>query len=367
MVSESTTYVNSHSSLRVRTEAAELFLSELARGIPKHERVMVGYADEATVQADADGKKLNAGWWPKPWTANKGISTNNNCYVCISSSIETLNEKTGRMRYWRGDSSFGHGLALMVDDIGSGRGSKGDLTVEALSVILPPTAVVETSPGNHQLWYFLASPEPNKILFKGLLTSFVDAVLKKGGDSTIRDISRYGRMPVGYNNKRVDGRLKYDMNGKPFDVHLNAADYSRRYTVYEIAKAFGFVINVTLPKALTANEIAERVEELPLNRIWLEVAVKVLAGMGEGSGGDVTMNGSGKYRIKCPWGDEHTNGDPYGAYFRGPVSGAEHEYVFGCAHDSCRKQNRRTWAAFIDKIVMPHLENELERTNRAFS
>jgi hypothetical protein len=84
---------------------------------------------------------------------------------------------------------------------------------------------------------------------------------------------------------------------------------------------------------------------------------------GEGSGGEVIMNQSGKYRIKCPWGDSHKNNDPYGAYFRESIPGAEHEYVFGCAHDTCR-QAGRTWSPFVDKIVMPFIEDELDRTNR---
>jgi hypothetical protein len=73
------------------------------------------------------------------------------------------------------------------------------------------------------------------------------------------------------------------------------------------------------------------------------------------------MNMSGKYRIRCPWGADpvggHANGDPYGAYFRAGIPGAEFEYVFGCAHDTCRKAGR-TWATFVDKIVM---EDILER------
>lgn len=367
MLTTSTTYVNSHSAtLRERVEAAEQFLTELGMGIPEHERVMVGYADEATAKKDEGGKFNHSGWYPEAWKPGKGTKANNNCYVCISSAIQTLNEKTGKMRYWRSDANFGHGLALMVDDIGTGKGSKGTLTVEALSAILPPTAVVATSPGNHQLWYFLAAPEPNKLLFKGLLASFVDTVLRKGGDHTIKDVTRYGRMPVGYNNKRLpDGALKYaNTSGKPFQVHLVAADYSRRYTVFEIAEKFGFTIVVPKVKEETAEERAERLTDAPLNELLLNAAIEASVAMELGNG---QKNGSGKYRILCPWRDEHgtaTGGDD--AYFRGPISGAEHEYVFGCGHDTCR-QKKRTWSVFVDAVVMPYIAEQLERANRAFA
>ncbi|MGQ4806657.1 DNA-primase RepB domain-containing protein, partial [Escherichia coli] len=105
---------------RERLADAERFLKELQSTIPEEERVMAGYAEEATVQTDANGKKLNAGWWPTPWKEGKYINERANCYACISSSIKTPNEKTGKLRYWRGEMSFGHGLALMVDDIGFG-------------------------------------------------------------------------------------------------------------------------------------------------------------------------------------------------------------------------------------------------------
>ena len=47
---------------KTRLEQAEEFLRELQSTIPDTERVMAGYAEEATVQTDASGKKVNAGW-----------------------------------------------------------------------------------------------------------------------------------------------------------------------------------------------------------------------------------------------------------------------------------------------------------------
>jgi hypothetical protein len=347
---------------------AELFLKELGAGIPEDERVMAGYAEEATVQTDATGRKLNGGWWPVPYKEGKYINESANCYACISSSIKTPNPKTGDLRYWRGEASFGHGLALMVDDIGNGKGSKGGLTLEHFDAILPPTVTVETSPGNYQLWYFFDAPEESLPRFKAFLSCFVAHVLQKGGDNTIKDISRYGRMPCGVNNKRhnMDGDFKYpvlDGRGKtgPYRVQIANADYSRRYSMYRIAQVFGFEIVVPIKREFEFNE-----DEYKFDAVWLRMAEHILSSgkLGEGSGGDVVMNMSGKYRIACPWGNEHTNGDPYGAYFRGPIPGAEVEFVFGCGHDTCRKVHKRTWAAFTDEIVINKIAMELEDINK---
>ncbi|WGN90719.1 DNA primase [Burkholderia phage vB_BglM_WTB] len=351
------------------TAACEEFLSELGRGLPEDERIMAGYAEEATVQTDATGKKINGGWWPVPYKNGKYIDPRKNCYVCISSSIKTENPKTKQMRYWRGEASFGHGLALMVDDIGTGKGSKGNLTVEFLSSILEPTAVVETSPGNHQLWYFLEEPEENMVRFKAFLSCFVEKVLQKGGDNTIKDVSRYGRMPLGINNKRhgPDAAFKYaGSDGKPFEVVLRSAEYGRRYTIDAIARAFSFDIVVPAKHRTRSEDID--VAELAADFRWLELAETICGrlGMGEGSDGQVTQNMSGKYRIRCPWGDEHTNGDPFGAYFRGPIPGAEVEFVFGCGHDTCRKIAKRTWTTFVDTMIMPAILEKLRNAEEDF-
>jgi len=352
--------------LQKMTADAETFLFELGKFLPEEERVMVGYAADATVKIDANGRKLNAGWWPAAYKPGKAIDVNKNCYACISSSKKTPNPKTGVLRYWRGEESFGHGLALMVDDIGSGKGSKGGLTIEDLSNVLFPTAIIETSPDNYQLWYFMDVPEPSLIRFKAFLYAFVANVLKKGGDNTIKDISRYGRMPCGYNNKRVSGEnnaaLKYaDSKGKPWRVQIREANYDIRYTIDEIADAFKFQIELPVKREVKVVE-----GEYRFDSAWLKMADRILskAKQGEGSGGEVRMNMSGKYRIACPWGHEHTNGDPYGAYFRGPIPGAEHEFVFGCAHDTCRKINRRTWSAFVDEVVMPYVVMKLDEASQ---
>ena len=348
-----------------RYEAAEKFLFELQRGIPDEERAMVGYAEEATLQRDENGNVKHAGWWPTPYRPGKYININANAYVCISSSIKTPHPKSGTMRYWRGETSFGHGMAIMVDDIGDGKGSKGGLTLDWLRERLVPTAIVETSPRNFQAWYFFDSPEPDMRRFKYFLQAFVTNVLKAGGDNTIKDVSRFGRMPIGYNNKRLSSDIgapyKYPNpeTGKPELVRLRETDYARRYSIDAICRAFGFTFAVPPVKRVEVDH-----EDYKTDHILYQIALKVLsaASMGE-SGGEVRENGSGKVRIMCPWGHEHGNGDTSGAYFRGPVPGAEVEFVFGCAHDVHRKENKKTWHHFIEEMVMPKIESDLEAAN----
>jgi hypothetical protein len=112
--------------------------------------------------------------------------------------------------------------------------------------------------------------------------SFVENVLvKKGGDTTIRDISRYGRMPCGINNKKLaDGMLKYP---KEFRVNKVAADYELRYSITQIAAAFKFVI-VVPEKPVRDRNLDVLVDS---DAVWFAMAIDICNAtrMGEGSGG----------------------------------------------------------------------------------
>lgn len=345
-------------------ELCREFLREFSFGIKSDERLVLSYPQEATVQTDENGKKLNSGFWPQPYKDGNYIKTESNAYVCISSSIKTPNPKTGELRYWRGEASFARGHGFFIDDVGDGIGSKGNMSLDWVKSKLKPTAVVETSPGNYQCWYFFDEPVTEMVYFKAFLGCFVEFVLEgAGGDVTIKDIARYGRIPIGINNKRLkeNGGFKYkDASGNPFRVRLVEADYTLRYSIPDISLAFKF--DVIVPKR---KRVIVDTEEFKYDSVWLDKAVEIMGelGMGEGSNGEMILNQSGKYRIFCPWGHEHSNGDPYGAYIRGPIPGADYAFVFGCGHDTCRKENRRTWATFTDEVVMPRIAGELEMVN----
>ena len=362
------------------------FMEELGRDIPKDERLIVSFAKEVTVQTDDTGKKLNNDFWPKAYDPDAAVDPNTNAYTCISSAIKTPNPKTGRMRYWRSEQNFGHGLALMVDDIGNGKGSKGNMQLKDLFEKLKPTAAIETSPGNFQVWYFLKEPVKEMWKFRSLVTGFAAYALADGGDRTIRDVTRYGRMPIGINNKRVGkergAAFKYlvEIDGvekfaRPVLVY---ADYTARYTPEEIAATFGYSLAPPTAKLASvdtpeSSSYAQYLRSIDLRLLSICITEMRAAKLGEGSNQDIVKNASGKYRCQCPWGNMHANGDPYGAYFREAIPGAEVEFVFGCAHDTCRTDEyvvgkgnikiRRGWEAFTEEIAMPPIYQRLLRAS----
>lgn len=328
------------------------FLRELGRGIPDDQRIITCYKSEVTDFSDGEKK---AGWPVKPYREDKYIPTDSNCFVAISSSKKTLNRQ-GKEHYWRGTASFGRGLAIMVDDIGNGIGSKGGIELVDICKRLMPSAIVQSSPNNFQCWYFLKTPEPDVRWFKAFLVAFVENVLEDaGGDPTIRDVSRLGRMPIGINNKRLqDGSLKYPGKyGAEVGLYM-MEETPARYDIEEIAAAFEF--EVREPPPLKPKKAKSE------DKKWFNLAVECLgkAKMGEGSGGRM-FSTDGRYRIQCPWADTHGTGNPFGAWiWSDDYKESEHPFVFGCSHHACKG---RGWTMFVDAVVIPYVISLLEEAN----
>ncbi|MBC8640184.1 hypothetical protein IAG25_25465 [Caballeronia sp. EK] len=342
-----------------RMALAQEFLNELGAGLPDDERVMVTYPEKAN---NIEGEEYDGRQWAsKPYREGHELPTEKNCYAMISSAIKAKHPKTGEMKFWRHKSNFGHGLALMVDDIGTGAGSKGDMTLDDLKGKLEPTVIIETSPSNFQAWYFFDEPVADRERYAAFLEGFASEALSKGGDHTIKDITRIGRFGMGVNNKRrEDGSLKYsDASGKPFQPRQVEANYFNRYTMEEIAAAFEFDI-VVREKYVDPDCAAD-----DFNAAVFKSAVRLFGSLGSGTGpnGAMEERTAGKYRIVCPWGDEHSTGQrATDAAFWNPDARHDVAYNFHCSHDSCQKAGRK-WKKFIDQIVMPDIENKLEAAN----
>lgn len=313
---------------------ATRFLNELAKFAPQDQRVIVFQPARANTLEGED--RRNKEWGGEPWNKHRALNPNANLYTCVSAYGRNTSGK-----FARSPEGLGAGLAFMVDDIGTGKGSKGGMSLAELRAICEPTAIIETSPGNHQCVYFFEAAQTDAERFEAFTVGYSEHVAKvHGGDTTIRDVSRLFRLPGGVNNKRLDdGTLKYaDENGKPWRVRLVSADYSRRYSIDALAEAFGFPIIV---REKAPPRAADDIDAIIYNKA---VAIYESAG--------VRARQPGKYRIECPWDDEHgshAGGDD--ATFWGPdARGMKNPYGFTCGHQTC-KDNNRTWFQFRDRIM----------------
>jgi hypothetical protein len=221
----------------------------------------------------------------------------------------------GEGLYRRRKEQFAALYALMLDDIGT----KAD--IERLT--LPPTWLIETSPGNHQAGYVFVNPVTDLALAERLMKAIIAAGLSDPGSTG--PSTRLARLPVGCNSKHAP----------PFVCRLVEWHPDRRYTLEQLMSAYGAarsesksatkVNSSKVAKPKDADQMKGWVPRADTNRV-----IEKLQSFG------IYKNelGNGKHDIRCPWISEHTGHVDSGtAYFE-----PDHTYPAGgfkCLHGHC--------------------------------
>lgn len=295
------------------TEAEE-FLAALGAGLPAEERlILCGFAGDPFTAGPA-------AWRPRPWRPEREVDlpAGWNAYVTVASF-----GRAGDGSWRRRTETFAAGRALMVDDVGT---KVPRATVEGL----PPTARIETSPGNEQWWYLLAEPERDAARFDGVIRAFIAGRLL-GADPGMSGVTRVGRLPGFVNGKPAHGGWRCRM-------HELAA--GRRYTVAELLAGFGLEIRgrrVTRERLPTA-EALERNRAFAAAYKWLDQHNMLKRH---------EPDPSGWTEMTCPWVDEHTGRANTGAALREPAAENDWYGAFRCHHGHCAE---RGWAELTDWI-----------------
>jgi len=295
---------------------AFLFLDALAAHMPPSQRlILCGFKGDPDTAEPRD-------WRPRPWSpADEGLpfGRRDNAYVTVSSFGQAPDGTYRR----RGDT-FAAGHALMVDDVGT-------KVPRATVAALPPSAVIETSPGNEQHWYFLETPEPDRLRFDSVIRAFISSNLL-GNDPGMSGVTRVGRLP-GFTN------------GKPrhagFVCAMHKLEPAARYSIPALVKAFRL-------------ELAGR--PAPLRTIPTDVArdrIKAFFAISRfldhrNMFKRETSDLSGWREMHCPWMDDHSNNADTGAAIREPAPDNGHYGAFRCHHGHCQSRGWRDlteWAA----------------------
>jgi hypothetical protein len=272
------------------------------------------------------GDPVDGKWWPQPWRpgmATFHLRSGTNNYVCISSFYP--DPATGQYR--RRKAQFAQMHALMVDDINT--------KVPQQKIRLPLSALVETSPGNYQGWYFLRK-SPGACDF-----TVVDAVLKAmiasgltadGTDPGMAGVTRVGRLPVGCNGKR-----KYvDRLGHPFQCRAVDWRPERRYTLEEVAKAYKLDTDTHQQRTRASGAPSMTLAKLPRGEATARVQafermLKTLADNG------MYLGARGPWHdIECPWVDQHTDAKATGSALHEPAASNAWLGGFRCHHGHCQ-------------------------------
>ena len=194
-----------------------------------------------------------------------------------------------------------HTLFIMLDDIGEMK-HYVDKSFVVKTPPLPPTAIVETSPGNYQWWYAYRE-QPTVEEHTALLNALIAGeYCDRGATNPVR-------------NCRLPGSVNVKPGREAFVCREVEFHPEREYTVQEICDAFGVRLGEISP--------------LPQNiRLTDTGTDDVLTWLNEQGLVTESVNGSGWCGIVCPNHAEHTNGDIQARYM--PQSRA-----FCCYHGHC--------------------------------
>jgi hypothetical protein len=301
-------------------EPCDAFLHALGAGLREGERLIL-----CSFEGDPNSAGRGA-WKPRSWRAGRPIllPESHNGYVTVG-AFGKAHDGTFRRRV----DCFKAGLALMVDDVGT------KVPREVVAAVAP-SAVIRTSPGNEQFWYFLREPERDWRLFDAVIRAFIAGRLL-GADPGMAGVNRVGRLP-GFTN----GKAAY--NG--YRTELLALDGARRYSVAELVSGFGLSLNNG--RQATATDKMRRSGADEENARGFAEAWRQLKELGMLKGGE--PDPSGWIEIRCPWLDDHTNRADTGAAIRLPAAENEYYGAFRCHHGHCATRGWRHLTDLLDGV-----------------
>jgi hypothetical protein len=265
-------------------------------------------------------------WFGRPWQGtldfSVGLLTGANNYFSLAVFRP---DEAGHFR--RQKARFHALYAVMLDDIGT------KVALERLT--LPPSWLLETSPGNHQAGYLLSEPLADGSVADGLMNAIVAAGLCDPGASGPR--ARLARLPVAVNGKHTP----------PFQCHMVEWSPELRYSVKELVDGLQLEMASNRRPVRQSTRAAQQ-RPNDGDPVWIARPEEnsVLVALCD-RGLYKAPLGDGKHDITCPWVQEHT-GEVNGgtAYFEPddnwPIGG------FKCLHGHCAKRHVRDLLRFVD-------------------
>ncbi len=285
------------------------------------------------------GKVDRRAWAGRPWSPGQKLPPwfdGANCYLTVSTF--DADPETGRRH--RRKASFAAMHAVMVDDVGT--------KVDRKKLRLPPSALIETSPGNFQAFYFLKqnASTRDRLLCERLIDRMIAAGLTADGtDPGMRGVTRYGRLPVG-----INGKAKYvEKLGEPFQTRCVLLESWRRYSAQWIAKAWALDLSAPPPprytkKAAPSPALIERAGEQFAALLETLKIMEMYIGQ-RGAAHDIT----------CPWIAEHTGKAASGTAIFEPSKDNGWAGGFVCHHGHCREHRTirhvYAWLAELSRLA----------------
>jgi len=254
--------------------------------------------------------------WKGDWSSRYQFNTGqSNQYFTIS--IFNPDEK-GIAR--RRKALFLRTRVIVLDDV------REKLSIEAAQRLPEPAWILETSPGSEQWGYILAEPCADRGRVENLLDGLVaNGLAPQGKDPGMKGVTRYVRLPDGYNTKAAKM-----INGQPYKCRMLEWHPERTTTLELLADPF--VVNLDIPRREGRVDGAASIPDHPLLQIPDIITIK-------------EVRSDGRFDITCPWVSEHTGEDDSGTAI---FTNDDGSIGFKCHHGNCETKTARDFIRFID-------------------
>ena len=193
--------------------------------------------------------------------------------------------------------------ALVLDDVGT----KVDRSLIGTST---PTWELETSPGNFQIGFKLDPP----LLDAAEVDRFQQQISAAGlTDKGAMGIARWVRLPNG-----INGKPKYETDGKPFSCRLHSWHPEVAYSANELLESLVPVVRTDSPPVAPAKASARerRKSEIDSKVYTPRASESPVVAAFKKQGLYKRELSAGRHDVTCPWTDEHTDQlDTGAAYF----------------------------------------------------
>lgn len=248
-----------------------------------------------------------------------------NQYFTISLFHETTDGLARRRK-----ELFKATYCIVIDDVGE------KIPVDLLLDKPAPSWILETSPGSQQWGYILDEPCTDRVTVENMLSGLVSLICPDGVDSGMMGVTRYVRLPEGYNTKKSKVALN---EGKIFKCRMILWQPEVKVSIDDLADSF----NIDLTKASKYSSAAdyELLEDHYASRhpAWQALSIK-------------SIINEGRYDISCPWVGEHTDPSDDRATVFIHLDG----YMsFKCHHGHCDKRTGTDLLNYL-KVTIPDWE-----------
>lgn len=253
--------------------------------------------------------------WKGDYFSRYNLTPGFNQYFTIS-NFYCDDEQQARRR----KALFRHTPVIVLDDV------KEKLSMDEVSKLPRPSWILETSAGSEQWGYILNKPCEDRGRVENLLDGLVaNGLAPDGRDPGMKGVTRYVRLPEGSNNKA--SKL---VNGQPYKCQLRLWEPFNRVTIGQLAAPFAVDLNAVRREARVDGAAA--VSDHPLVNIPEIIHIK-------------EVRSDGRFDIRCPWVQEHTNQDDSGSAV---FTNADGSIGFKCHHGNCQHRTGRELLQFIE-------------------